>query len=273
MTRLVDRRAVLTVQGRDFSGLDFSFRVEKSLTKTQNSADVTVRNLSQDTRRFLQSQKNGVIVELRAGYADEVPLPRIMLQQLRQVTSVREDADWRTELSTGDSDQAKGQPISFSLGPGTPFANAVKRVVGELKAGVGNVDAVVGKTGGSYPDGVVVHGFGDDELAQMLRANGYEHSWQDGSIQVLPIGGALNASAVLLSEDTGMVGSPELGMNKNVSTCKVRSLLNTDLVPGRVVRLRSANVNGDYVVSKAVYVGDIAGQDWYVDLEMNIRGS
>jgi hypothetical protein len=272
VTRLFDRRAQLNVQGRDLTGLDFSFRVEKSLTKTQNSADIIVFGLSQDTRRFLQSQPNGVIVELRAGYADQSPLPRICLQQLRQVTSLREQQEWRTEISTGDSDQARGEPISFSLGPGTPFANAVKRITTELRAGVGNVDAVVGKIGGQYPDGVVVHGFGDDELDSMLRANGLEHSWQDGSLQVLPIGGALNASAVLLTETTGMVGSPELGMNKNAKTCKVRSLLNTDLVPGRVVRLQSDNVTGDYVVSKAVYIGDVAGQDWYVDLEMKVRG-
>ena len=43
-----------------------------------------------------------MIVEFRAGFANEPQLPLIFLGQLREVTTVRDGADWTTQISSGD---------------------------------------------------------------------------------------------------------------------------------------------------------------------------
>lgn len=268
MTVLRGRRVYLNVNGFEVVDLDVSFRIERSLTKQQNSAEITVYNLAQDLRRAIQSVPGGAVVELRAGYADQDPLPRLFLGQLRTVKTTRDAADWVTTLTSGDSDQAKKTAVSFSLGPGSDFREAVRRVVATLGE-PGNLETALRTAPArQLPAGVAVRGKGDTELASMLAQLNLEHSWQDGVLQVLPAGGALPNVAVLLTESTGMVGSPEQG---DAQTVKVRSLLNSELRPGRLVQIVAANLEGTYVISRAVYTGDTAGQEWYADVEGKVR--
>lgn len=272
MTKLFQRAARLSCGGRDVSALHFEFRCERDAFRVQNTAEIRVYGLSQDTRRFLQEQKAGAFVDLRAGYVEQNPLPLVMRGQLRIVTSLRDGADWITEISTGDADVARTQPISFSLGPGTTFENAVKRIVSDLRAGAGNMAQALKGKAKSFPNGITVHGAGDDELAAILRGEGLEHSWQDNEVQIVPTdGGALQGEAVLLNAQTGLVGSPEIGLKMFIKNLKARSLLNTEIRPGRVVQVESANVSGTYVVYKVSHVGQIAGNDYFTDLEARER--
>jgi hypothetical protein len=275
MSDLFMRAATLNVQGKVLENIDFSFRVEKSLKKNQNSAEILIHNLSQDSRRFLQSVKGGVVTELHAGYLDQVPLPLIFLGQIRRVLSYRKEADWITEISSGDSDQQRAGAISFSLGPNSSFKTAVKRIVEDLKGGAGNlISALRDAPDKTFPDGVTVHGRGDKELEKMLAQLGLEHSWQDGAVQVLKPDTGVAQSAVVLEESSGLIGSPELGndASKNKpATVKVRSLLNGDLYPGRVVILRSENLQGNYYVTRVSHEGDTNSTEWFSDLELAVR--
>lgn len=273
MTKQFGRAWSLNASGKNIVGLDIEFRVERSLKATQNTAEFTIFNLSADTRKFLSEQKRGAIVEFRAGYKDQEPLPRLFLGDLRVVTSLREGADWRTEISNGDGDQKKKKPISFSLGPGTTFENAVKRIVSEMGATIGSTAALLAKgkfsdASKQFSDGFTAHGNGDEELRKLLSAGGLEHSYQNGEIQILEPNGDLANTAVLLKLGTGLVGSPEVGTKGAI---KVRSLLNADIAPGRVVRVEAANVSGFYVVKKASYLGGTATNDWYTDAECGVR--
>ena len=267
--RLFQRIAKLNVHGKVLEGIDFDFRVDRSIKSTQNTCDITIYNLNESNRKYLQQQAGGVTVELRAGYADDRDPPLLFLGQLREVRTVRNGADWQTEITSGDSDTEKKRPVAFSLGPGTGFENAVKKLAAEMGAKVGNLGAAI--RGGKFSDaskqfteGMTAFGTGDEEMRKLLGAAGFEHSWQNGELQVLPRGGALSLSAVTLAEDSGLVGSPELGEEGSM---KARSLLNAEIFPGRVVRVAARNLDGFFRVERAVYSGQISGNDWYVDIE------
>jgi hypothetical protein len=269
MGRLFDRRATLNVHGKVLEGIDFDFRVDRSLTATQNTCEVTIYNLNQNTRKFLQQQKGGVVIELHAGYADDAKLPLLYLGQLREVRTVRNGGDWQTEITTGDSDEIKKRPVGFSLGPGTQFETAVKKIVADMGGQAGNLASAI--KGGKFADaskefaeGVTAFGNGDDELRKLLHGAGFEHSWQNGVLQVLPRGGALGASAVTLSEATGLVGSPEIGDGGSV---RARSMLNAAIFPGRIVHLVAANLDAFVRCERVVYSGSTSGNDWYADLD------
>lgn len=272
------RAAKLNVQGRVLQGLDFEFQIVRSSKASQNTCEIKVYNFNPDNRKFLQSQTQGVIVELLAGYADQTPLPRIFLGQLRQVTTERQAADWVTLISSGDSDKEKKKGVSFSLGPGTSYERAVQEVVKQIGGKAGNILSAIkngrfADAGSQLAEGFVAHGNGDNELKKLMDAGGFEHSWQNGELQVLPKGGALNLPAITLDETSGLIGSPELGVStaKAGATAKFRALLNGEIFPGRVVHLKSVNVDGFFVVTKAQYNGVIAGNDWYVDCEAKVR--
>lgn len=269
MTVLFKRAASLNVHGKVLQGLDFEFRVDRSLKPESNKADFSVFNLSPDNRKYLQSRDGGVIVEFRAGFANEPQLPLIFLGQLREVTTVRDGADWTTQISSGDGDKERKHPVAFSLGPGTSFENAVRKQVTEMGLRSTNLtkDISQGKFGDASKElveGFTSFGFGGPELDRLLDSAGFEGSVQNGELQVLPKGAALNKSTVTLNESTGLVGSPELGDKGSV---KARSLLNAEIVPGRLVHVVSTNVDGFFRCERVVYSGQIAGNDWYCDIE------
>jgi len=272
MTVLFKRAASLNVQGKVLVGLDFEFRVDRNLKPESNTADFSIYNLSPDNRKFLQAQKGGVIVEFRAGYANDSTLPLIFLGQLREVTTVRDGADWTTQLSTGDGDKERKHPVGFSLGPGTSFDAAVKKSLSAMGLTASNItkDIATGHFGDASKqlvEGFTSFGFGGPELDRLLDSAGFEGSIQNGQIQILAKGSALNKSAVTLNQSTGLVGSPELGVDKNLPNIKARSLLNAEIYPGRLVHITSDNVDGFFRVERAAFSGQTAGGDWYVDLE------
>lgn len=273
------RAAKLNVQGRVLQGLDFEFQVVRSTKASQNTCEIKVYNFNPDNRKFLQSQTQGVVLELHAGYAEQDPLPRIFLGQLRQVTTERQGPDWVTLISSGDGDKEKKKGVSFSLGPGTSYERAVQEIVKQIGGKAGNVLSAIkngrfADAGSQLSEGFTAHGNGDEELKKLMDSGGFEHSWQNGELQVLPKGGALNLAAITLDETSGLIGSPELGVTaaKGGATVKFRALLNGEIFPGRVVHVKSVNVDGFFAVTKAQYTGMTWGNDWYVDCEAKAYG-
>lgn len=273
MTVLFQRAARLKVQDKILQGIDFEFRIDRSLKPTQNTADVTIYNLTEDNRKYLQQCTTGVRIELHAGYVSDPALPLLFLGELREIRTVRNGPDWQTEISSGDADEAKKRPVSFSLGPGASFEAAVKKLAGTMTNKIGNLGATLrgakfSDASKEFTEGMAVFGNGDEELRKLLRSGGLEHSWQNGELQVLPIGKSLNTVAVTLDESSGLIGSPELGEQ---GTVKFRSLLNAEISPGRVVHIVSRNLEGYFRTERAVYSGQIAGNDWFVDVEAKAR--
>lgn len=272
MTILFKRAASLNVHGKVLVGLDFEFRVDRSLKPEPSKADFSVFNLSPDNRKYLQAQKGGVIVEFRAGYSRDSELALIYLGQLREVTTVRDGGDWTTQISTGDGDKERKHPVAFSLGPGTSFDAAVKKSLQEMGLRATNItkDISTGKFGDASKElveGFAAFGFAGPELDRLLDSGGFEGSIQNGELQVLPKGAALNKSAVTLKESTGLVGSPELGTDDGKPQLKCRSLLNGEIVPGRMIHVISENLDGFFRAERVVYSGQTQGNDWYCDIE------
>jgi hypothetical protein len=277
------------VQDRQIEGLKVEFRIDRTLASTPNTADVTVYNLSQENRQFLQELQKP-IVQIRAGYRGEDPTEAdsnqpgstsdatpavVYLGQMREVTNLREGPHWLTRMTTGDGDEGLSQPVKFSLGPGIDVKNVVKKMIEDAGLGIGNaVDALKkGKfqeAGTQFINGFVGSGASTrQELERLMNSAGLEYSIQNGSVQAVPIGSPLNNQAVLLSPESGLVGSPELGTAKESKKpqVKFRSLLNAKIVPGALIRVTSASIDSFFRVQRVVYLGDTHGQDWYVDGE------
>lgn len=270
---LFSRRCVVAVDSVLVDGLHVVFKVTKTLTKHPNTCDIKISNLSQSTRNQLKKKHAKVI--LSAGYKDTIA--QIFSGSSRTIDHERDKAEWVTHIQCGDGEvQYAYKRVSESFPPGARVGDIIKKLAGSMGVDPGNVLAQVAAGGfrGSidqFAQGYVAHGKASTELTKILRTAGFDWSLQDGALQVLRQNATSKRQAVLLSPDTGLVGSPSHGApNKKgkPSVMTAKSLLQPQFRPGGQVQIKSQSIPGGfYRLEKVEHSGDTAGGDWYSNLE------
>lgn len=269
--RLFHRSYKLQVEDYDVTGLQVRFTVRRSLSsKTSNRAEIEVVNLSEATRKRLHAM-HAVFCSLEAGYRGATSL--IFRGDLVEAWSSREGTDWFTTITSDDGGKArKSKRASFSFPPGTSLERIITGVAGSLGVGRGNVDAIakgaryVGTKLATVTKGYTASGDAIAALDRAARSAGYEWSIQDNELQFLQVGSTTSDAPVLLTPDTGLVDSPELGKDEHV---KARALIIPGLYPGRQVELQSRHTTGVFRIETTTHHGDYNGQNWYCDLELS----
>jgi hypothetical protein len=251
-------------------GLDVAFSVTKTLKKEPNTIDLTIYNLNEKHRNQIAKVEDPV-VQVEAGYEDGMSL--IFSGQVRGAFSFREGPDWVTELHSGDAEKKlKNSRISKSYKKGTKLATVINDLVVQLGVGRGNIDTIVLdpfleflEGGNETLNGMVVDGSCREQLDSLLVSMGYEWSVQDGDIQVLENNKPLPGTAFLLTPGSGLVDSPRIGSEGLI---EVTSLMNGQIIPGSTIAIESNQIpKSFYRAERCDYVGDIAGQDWYTQIE------
>lgn len=266
MVELFSRAATLRVETMEISGLRFAFTVERTHKKAANTAEVMIWGLSQDTRKALTKQDR-VRVQLLAGY--EGSESQIYAGELRVASSTRQGPDWVTKVESGDGERrVREARINKSFARLT-FTQMLDELSASLGVGAGNAAelAAKGEFQGairSLTKGTLLRGQSADILDRLARSAGYEWSVQDGQLQFLEVGKALQRTAVSLTPDTGLLGSPEIGEN---GVLTARSYLQPNIIPGRKVHVRSQQIDGFFRVLKLLHRGDTRGTEWYTDIE------
>lgn len=280
--RLFGRVATITLDTLEIpcgvDGFRCSFDIEKDLTGKPNTASVKVWNLSADHRAELLAKATkkskagkpaGVRVKVEAGYKDG-KTSRLFEGDLRYINHEHDGPEVITHVETGDGEYwVNRSRITKAWGPGTAVSTVIQEVAQAIGVGDGNLlKAIQGAElqgwGPTFTQGTVASGRAVKELNRLTKSAGLEWSIQDGTLQVLGSGKSLDKDAVLLSSDTGLVGTPTIDHKGVVS---IKMLLIPDVFPGRKIKLDGIDLQGFYVVKKAKYQGDTAGNDWYIDTE------
>jgi hypothetical protein len=256
----------LTVDPSDpGASLDVSFSVERSLKPEPNTAEIQIRNLNADHRSQLE-ELDQVPCTVEAGYEQRTTL--LFSGTLRTAFTTRESATLVTNLQSGDGEKEYQQSrVNLSIAKGTPNTAVIQQIVGSMKIGEGNLSANNAALSAApllLPQGGVLSGAASQIMTRVSQSLGFEWSIQDGVLQLLQVSQPLVATAVLLTSNTGLVGSPSVD-SKGVLTAQ--SLLIPDIFPGRLLVLESERLQGNYRVEKCAYAGDTAGTDWYIDME------
>lgn len=269
MSRLFGRVCAVTVGTRRITGLRMAFKIAKWLARDPNTLELTVTNLSAETRAALQEKDVPVTVE--AGYAGTAGSPGtsqvIFSGTARRVTHTHDGTEWETKLTSGDGEKAiRDGRVNEALAPGATMKDALGSLAKGLgvafdKASAGDLEGAFD----SFANGVSLHGPAAPQLDKLMATAGRSWSIQDGTLQILRPDGTTAEAAVLLNAASGLVGSPEFG-EKNLLT--VKSLLQPDLRPGRKVQLEAAAVKGLFRVEKVTHSGDTAGSEWYSACEL-----
>lgn len=252
----------------EITGLRVAFKVKKTGTKEPNTAEVTVTNLSADTRAALQTK--GVKFVIQAGY-ENAGIGQLFIGDARTISHVRNGASWDTVIKSGDGERAfRFARVNEPFGAGSTIGAVVKKIGGALGLGLGNLDSQMASMQGQYPNGYVAHGPASRELDKVLAAAGLEWSIQDEQLLILRPDAVGSNLVPDLGPDSGLIGSPEYGAADKKGgkpKMKVRSLLNAAIKPGSQVNLRSERHKGPVRVYEVEHTGDTHGAEWYTDFE------
>lgn len=300
---LFDRSAQLIVGQSGKAGiliedLRFSFKIEKTLSETLNNSTLSIYNMSPDSRKLVEAPNNAVI--LKAGYRQDVGAVTCFVGIVRRCLTVRDGVDWRTDLELDDgmiSYRDSKHTISFA--PGISGRAVLQVVASKFNLPIRALPTFQDK---SYPKGFSFVGRTRDAMSKVCQYLGLEWSIQNQEIQILVKGGSMKRTAIVLSKDTGMIGSPaleaktmsdkaaakagisatdagvikrakendqgEVSQMLEVQGYKVVSLLQPTIEPGDVVKLVAEGVDNWFKVEKLVHTGDTFGTDWKTEVSL-----
>lgn len=302
---LFNRTASLIVgqsggKGIEIKDLRFAFKIEKTSTETLNNSEISIYNLSPDSRALVETPNNAVI--LNAGYTEDVGAKQIFVGIVRRSLTSREGPDWVTKLELDDGLLAyRDSKQSFSFPAGVSGVGVLKNVAASFGLPVRQLPT--GIQDKQYPSGFSFVGRSRECMTKVCNYLGLEWSIQNQEIQIIKKGGTVQRTAFVLSEDTGMIGSPELeaktlsdkaaakqGITTNTSGVikrrvettggeietrlevqgyKVKTLLQPTIEPGSVVQIKSATIDGEfYRVESLTHTGDTHGGEWMTELKV-----
>jgi len=268
---LSDRRWLLTVGDLDVSELDLQFTVNRSTTHEPNTAEIRIYNLSADSRARLTAAERPRVV-LRAGYAgDGDPPPRLFNGSARDITSEPDGQEIVTTLQCSDSGrEIQTARISRSYNPGVRVITVLRDAVEALGIGEGNLrefeSSYATRTGATiFADGYVADGPARRIVQDIARAAGLRWSVQNGALQLMRSGQALQTTAPSISSASGLIGTPTRDDKGKVSAT---ALMQPGLEPGRRIVMASREIRGGYEVRQVELRGDTAGTDWYAIMDL-----
>lgn len=265
--------------GLEMAELRVTFATKKGDTETPNSAEIRVYNLSPAT--MSKAEKEFTRVVLQAGY--EGNLGVIFEGTVRQFRKGRENGtDTYLEIRAADGDKAYNfATVNSTLAAGSKPEDRVRTCQEAFAAKGTGAGYMPTLSGNALPRGKVMYGMARKYMREEARNTDCTWSFQDGKMVMLENKKYLPGEAVVLTHETGLIGTPEM-TNEGV---KLRCLLNPRLRVGGRVKLDNSSIqeaktdlknqaqrspkkdsDGFYRILKVEFSGDTRGQDWYADL-------
>lgn len=276
MTELFNRAAALSVGknktiGTRYAGFRVTFEIDKTSDSIPNPGKVTIYNLSSDSRAKFE-EKNAVMI-LEAGYSGLGAAPilaQLFVGDIKRATTTRSGPDIVTTIEAGDEEtKLRTTHIDQSFSNFTSAADVIKALASKLGVAVGTITTAAKDV---FQNGVSLSGLVSDNLDNVTKKLGLEWSVTDGELNVLAPNKATSEPAVLVNKSTGLIGVPSKrqaddGKKGSFTGIEFASLLNTEIRPGRAIKLESEQITGIFRVRRARYRGDTHGGEWRVDVE------
>lgn len=256
-----------STNGIEITGLRVKFSVERDLSKHPNQCDVEIYNLASRTRAAMETKP--LAVEFAAGHGGVDRL--LFTGDVLYGMSKQEGPDWITMLQVGDCARAFANArITKTFKRGTSIKAAIRETAKKLGLTLpSNVESST-ELDVQYSNSEIAMGAAKDELTRLLAPYGYDWSVQNGRLQILKYAESRN-DIYLISEKTGMIGTPDFGQPKKSGkppTMSVKSLLYPELMPGGLVEVRSTALNGMFKIEKVKHSGDTHSDEWFTEIEI-----
>jgi hypothetical protein len=267
MTVFWDRYAAVTLGGKDsgraekFEELRIIFQVEKTSESNANTAKISVYNLSSKGRALVEEKKAFVLLE--AGYRNS--FAQLFIGDITRAYITRQGPDWVTTAECGDGALAlRSTHVDKSYAPGTDYMDIIKDVAQSfVDQGRVVIGSLLGVKSEKTQSGLSVSGSSQKVLDELTGKQDLEWFIQDNTLQMMPKDSGSGLEAVLLTPQTGLIGTPIKREVDGGAGVEFKALLQPELVPGRMVKIESRQVNGFFKLRQVAFAGDTHGQPWY----------
>lgn len=279
MTRLFRRSSALTIakplafftqepNAIIIRDLRVTAKIEKNLQGDPNSSEIVVYNLAERSRALLQEKK--LHIRLQAGYDDNLKL--IFSGDMVWSFSQKTGPDWVTKILLGDGHRAFNfARVNRSFRSGVTAKTALAEVAGSMGLSMPQNAEQSTRLLEELPGGITMSGPSRKQMDKILRTRGMSWSVQDGQLQILERDEVRADQAVLISEDTGMIGSPEPSppdrSGGKPPTMTVQTLLDPRVSPGVKIRVESRSVTGNFKAQTVSHELDTHGEPWFTSVE------
>lgn len=245
------REVIVLGCGREFRYPDYEvqFHVDFDKGGDPDVATVELYNLTPETEQIFQ---NGEHLTLSAGYQGDIGI--IMMGEIKHVRAFDEGVDRICEIEIHDtSEEYQGKLISESYVPGTRASEIIERIISMSGLEQGTIQLPEDFV---YQEGRVVEGTIREILTDIANDCGGEINVTHGIIHILPPGGTCD-EAVLLTHDSGLIGSPKHVEDEDSGILwEAESLLNYRIRAGTLVQVESKQVSGLFAVESGSHTSD-----------------
>ena len=255
--------------GLEIERLRIQFKVEKTLDKEPNTAEIRISNLAEGNRADLC--KLPLIVRLEAGHEEDAGLRLVFQGDLRYGYSKQNDCDWETVQQCADGSRAfQHARVNRSYKAGTSVSTVLRDAALTLGLVLPRNVETSAELQRSFASGYSIFGPTRDELTRLLAPFGYSWSIQNGTLQILKDDDTPPDRAIVISQETGLLGSPEFGAppkDGKPPTLTIKSLLYPQVSPGVRLSVQSKSINGIFRAERVTHTGDTHGDEWITEIE------
>lgn len=197
-------------QGIIITDLNIVFNVFKTNSLEPNKMDVSIYNLSPDSRKYCVKDAT---ITLAVGYGDSDFTTLFQGTIVHSATKLS-GPDIITEILAGDAYNLMRDSVSAITFPaGTTCEQVIRRLAADMGLAVGSfTNGNLGSTRGlyrKYPKGLSISDPSKTALDNICRSNGLMYHIQEGTLTIVALNTATQESVVLVNAETGMIGTPE----------------------------------------------------------------
>lgn len=278
---LYNRQAVLTVTNSEkgqqitVENLRIGFKIEKTSESNPNTMKVMIYNLKFSNRELIAQTKNDV--SLSIGYLgtefEQTVLTNIFIGNVSRSQTEKKGPDFVTTIEC--EEKRKGiQESTFTKTykpeEGKRLINIIRDLANKMGLIYKDVNVLGVDSEQKFKAPVTLSGPTKASMDEIVGKLGLTWNVQDGELHVRKPSDSSESEkriAPLLTKDSGLIDIP-IRREEGIS---FKALIDPLIKPNATVKIVSeqggVNVNGFFVVSKAVYTGDTREGDWTVQCE------
>lgn len=248
--------------------LRVSFKIEKKLQKNPNTAEIVIYNLNEASRALLQ--KKPLQITLEAGYEGSTAV--LWLGDMTFSSSKLEGVNWMTTIEVANGARAfEHARVNRSFPAGTGMTSFITEITSKMGLGTSIPPELQADLGGTLiKHATAIRGRASKSLDKTLKPQGLEWSIQDNQVQILRPNQLRADQAWLISESTGLIGSPDFNAPKKPGekpVLKCNIYLHAGLVPGQKIRVESRAIQGVFRLEAVTHTGDTRDKAWFSEIE------
>lgn len=238
------RRVELTTDSIEltYPEITINFEINFSDDDEGNAGDITLYNLSQDT---IDQLKEGEAFKLVAGYKNYsgVILPGV----IEAARTMWEGVDKVTRLVVGeDTHKWLNRTVERTWNEGTDGETIAADIIEAIGLSVGEIDL---PTNPEYPHGHTVFGRGKEQLKEIANDGGAKLHTNRGKVFLRPPEEP-SEQTIRITQDTGLINTPEKGEEEGETVWTVTTLLNYQIRADKLLQVESRTLNADVRVKE-----------------------